>query len=627
MRAKTFLFSLLILFFSAFFLKPAVAFASSDFSASFVSNYVIDTNGRTNVVQKISLKNLTKNLFAKEYNLTLGTTKIDNIQASDSLGAIDPEIKKDTDSTLIHLVFNDKVVGSGKSLNFELDYSVDDIANKNGLIWEVNIPKISIEEDISSYKVTLKVPPEFGQLHYVTQKPISSDNGVYQFEGGEAAKNGISLALGDFQIFNFALKYHLQNNSFFPTSAKVALPPDRDYQQMVFDRFDPTPTSIDVDPDGNYIANFSLKGKQKLAVTVAGQAKIVEPHRELQKIPLEKIQPNQYLSSERYWEANDPAIVKLAKELKTPEAIYGFVSTNLKYDYNRLNEDKIERLGALGALKNKNSAICMEFTDLFIALARSAGIPARELNGYAYTQNKKLRPTSLGLTSQNDVLHAWPEYWDKVSSRWIPVDPTWAATSGVDYFHKLDTNHFVFSIKGASPLGPLPAGTYKIPGEKNNGDVQIQFANQDFQVTPDIEISASDLDSVPAGFSKTGLIKVKNISNVAIFNGSLSLNSNDLKVLTNNPQTFEVILPGQTGNLEVKLDSDLKTSTNTDLLARVNYQSLGKDFSKESSFKVLIKPIFLPSAKIFLILIFGTLAFLATVFAVFLQLKSFNKSK
>jgi transglutaminase-like putative cysteine protease len=64
-------------------------------------------------------------------------------------------------------------------------------------------------------------------------------------------------------------------------------------------------------------------------------------------------------------------------ELKTPENIYKFVTNNLSYNYYRVKPD-VERLGAKDALANPDEAICTEFTDLFITLARSAGIPARE---------------------------------------------------------------------------------------------------------------------------------------------------------------------------------------------------------------------------------------------------------
>src|SRR5205085_322452 len=145
-----------------------------------------------------------------------------------------------------------------------------------------------------------------------------------------------------------------------------------------------------------------------------------------------------------YWQTNDPAIKALGQELKTPKDIYEYVVKTLSYDFTRVTDDK-PRLGAALALKNPTSAVCREFTDLFIAIARSAGIPAREVDGFAYTENAKQRPLSL----VKDILHAWPEYYDTNKKTWVMVDPTWGSTTGgIDYFQVLDLDHFAFAIKG-----------------------------------------------------------------------------------------------------------------------------------------------------------------------------------
>ena len=114
-----------------------------------------------------------------------------------------------------------------------------------------------------------------------------------------------------------------------------------------------------------------------------------------------------YLKPDQYWETENSKIVSLA----TPIARRGLFTTmwfqRSPYSYDRVNQNPI-RKGAVGALANPAASVCMEFTDLFIAIARAAGIPARESVGYAYTTNTKLRPLSL----ITDVLHAWPEYYD-----------------------------------------------------------------------------------------------------------------------------------------------------------------------------------------------------------------------
>ena len=89
----------------------------------------------------------------------------------------------------------------------------------------------------------------------------------------------------------------------------------------------------------------------------------------------------------------------------------------------------------------------MEFTDLFIAIAREKGIYSREIQGYGFSLDQKLQPLSLS----SDILHAWPEYYDTKTESWIAVDPTWENTSGINYFSSFDLNHIVFVIHGKKP--------------------------------------------------------------------------------------------------------------------------------------------------------------------------------
>jgi len=156
--------------------------------------------------------------------------------------------------------------------------------------------------------------------------------------------------------------------------------------------------------------------------------------------------------------------------LKTPQAIYNYVSETLQYDSSRV-QPNVQRMGAVAALENPTKAICMEYTDLFIAIARAAGIPAREVNGFAYTENPDLQP--IGLVA--DVLHAWPEYYDKEKGVWIAIDPTWGSTTGgIDFFNKLDLRHFAFVVHGSSSREPYPPGSYKL-GPNPQKDVYVSF--------------------------------------------------------------------------------------------------------------------------------------------------------
>jgi len=71
---------------------------------------------------------------------------------------------------------------------------------------------------------------------------------------------------------------------------------------------------------------------------------------------------------------------------------------------------------------------CTEHTLLFVAAARSCGIPAREVTGLVPGEMVGKSGTRLAM-----VWHAWAEYHD--GTGWQAVDPTWNQASGVDATH------------------------------------------------------------------------------------------------------------------------------------------------------------------------------------------------
>ena len=235
----------------------------------------------------------------------------------------------------------------------------------------------------------------------------------------------------------------------------------------------------------------------------------------------ETIKPELYTNPLQYWESGDPSIIALAKQYSTPESIYQYVVKTLSYSYERVNQNPVRR-GAVQALVSPKQAICMEFTDLFIAMARAANIPAREVVGFAYTTNSKLRPLSL----VTDVLHSWPEYFDKEQSIWIPVDPTWGnTTGGVDYFTKLDFNHITFAIHGISSTYPYPAGSYR-EESKTGKDVNVDFADalpvvSGGSLTTQIQFPST----ISAGRTTAGSVVFTNETGVSIEKADISIDA------------------------------------------------------------------------------------------------------
>ncbi|MDO8583158.1 MAG: transglutaminase domain-containing protein [bacterium] len=495
-----------LILFLIFLFIPQSAFAEANFTTDYNVTYNVLENALTHVTFDVALTNQTSQYYASSYSIQVGFKDIENILARDPGGKITPTVTKNDDGNSIAITFNEKAVGLNKKLSFAISFDTKDIAQKSGKIWDINIPGLAKQIEYNSFNVKVIVPKFLGNPSYI--KPyIGEYNGTnLNFTKSELGESGISISFGQEEIYKFDLLYHLKNPNLFPIKTEIALPPSTNYQDVEISDINPRPQNVIEDKDGNWLAQYVLTPSKKLDIKVTGKAKILlRPKKQI----LSKNQLKEYLKEQPYWQTSNSKIKKLAFELKTPYAIYQYIVKNLTYDFGRVETEK-PRIGALEVLRNPKSAVCLEFTDLFVALARAAGIPAREVNGFAYTQNEKERPLSL----VKDVLHAWPEYYDSELQTWIMIDPTWGnTTGGVDYFYTLDFDHFTFAIKGNNSTYPIPAGGYKI-SDVNTRDINIEFGENFDNPIQTLSFSESFLKSYFSGTGIQGDILVKNVGNV-----------------------------------------------------------------------------------------------------------------
>lgn len=536
-KILAFLFTFFFLFFYPT-ITPSV-FASGEFITDFDVTYSVKDSGITEVNNKVTLTNVFSNLYATSYSIILDSITPTNIKAYDANGVLEFEKKVTDKTTEIKVNFKDSVVGKDNSRTFWVSFEESSFAIRTGEVWEVSIPRLSENADFASYFISVEVPESFGQEAYISPTPsesIQSDGLLkFKFNKKDVEKTGITAGFGQFQVFNFTLNYHLENPLSRESTTEITLPPDTAFQKVYYSDLNPKPTSMEIDTDGNWIAKYTLSPRERVDVTAVGYVQIFASLRPYPKPTDTSIIEN--LTEQPYWEISNPEIAKISKELKTPKAIYDFVSTKLKYDYERVKPN-VERLGASKAISSPESAICMEFTDLFIALARSAGIPAREVNGFAYTENPEIQPLSL----VNDVLHAWPEYYDYDRGAWIPVDPTWGSTTGgVDYFSKLDLRHFTFVIHGKSSTKPYPAGSYKL-GSNPQKDVFVSFGTLPQERNSKLSIDAYLDGWIPLVSNKLDVI-INNPGPSALYNIKPKVFFDGVEVPTNG--SLDILLPFQ----------------------------------------------------------------------------------
>lgn len=468
---------ILFIFLFISFLLPTTnsVLATDEFVTNVDTVYEVKDNGETTVTTKVKLTNVFSNIYATSYSLVLDSINPTAVKAFSTSGqSLETSISKEDTKTYIKVKFLDPVVGKDNSNEFNLSYNESSFAIRTGEVWEVSIPRLSEPDKFSSYNLKLIVPEKIGLEAYISPNPRikSSQNGlnIYEFSKEDISKTGIVAGFGEFQVFSFNLNYHLENPLAKSATTEITFPPDTAYQKVYYQDITPRPSKMSMDADGNWIGEYSLNPRERIDVNAKGFVQIFSNNRPFIKSTAESLSEN--LKPTKYWNSDNQIIQEIAASLNSPKDIYDYVSTHLKYDYTRVKPN-LERYGAIKALDNPDNAICMEFTDLFIALARAKGIPAREINGFAYTENPQIQPLSL----VNDVLHSWPEYYDTQKQVWIPVDPTWGSTTGgVDFFNKLDLRHFTFVIHGKDDSYPYPAGSYKL-GSNPQKDVFVSFGS------------------------------------------------------------------------------------------------------------------------------------------------------
>lgn len=133
-----------------------------------------------------------------------------------------------------------------------------------------------------------------------------------------------------------------------------------------------------------------------------------------------------YLDAEPLLEVQNPAVVALATRLRGSETDPRVVAERI----NRWVYDSLVKKISIGvpsavATLRSRSGDCNEHAQLYVALARAAGIPARVAAGLAFVDGKF-------------YYHAWPEVW---LERFVAVDPTFGQFPA-------DASHLRFTVGG-----------------------------------------------------------------------------------------------------------------------------------------------------------------------------------
>ena len=203
-------------------------------------------------------------------------------------------------------------------------------------------------------------------------------------------------------------------------------------QEIIEIKFDPEPDRV-FSQNGNDYADFVVSvGKNEVNIKIHVRTNVFRydlatAMKQGQKHPENEPNRAAFLQPERMIECNDVLIQQLAdgisgtNEIDIVHNIYNFVIAYLDIDIS-----KLKGVGAAKTARAKNG-MCIDYCDLFVAICRARGIPARVVAGYRAYFNVSPK-------------HSLVEVY-LLEYGWVPFDPSQLKTNTKD---QLDSKFYNF---------------------------------------------------------------------------------------------------------------------------------------------------------------------------------------
>ncbi|MGA1847746.1 MAG: transglutaminase-like domain-containing protein [Thermoplasmatota archaeon] len=225
--------------------------------------------------------------------------------------------------------------------------------------------------------------------------------------------------------------------------------------------------------------------------------------------PGENEELSKFLLESSLINVNDPSIIDLARDIAGRSSRIDDVAWNT-YEWildNIFYQQVPGEWDAVTTLRNGEGGSA-EMANLFVALMRANGIPARRISGWGnfFEKGEELSITRFS--------HGWAEFYVP-GQGWVQVDPAWGKTSKFDNFARTDADHVILT-KGADIKflwrGPFttPFGDTEVKTDYYLKVIDKQIEN----ISPKREIIKWSILSVPlifVAFILVRLIKIRRV--------------------------------------------------------------------------------------------------------------------
>ncbi len=207
------------------------------------------------------------------------------------------------------------------------------------------------------------------------------------------------------------------------------------------------PFQLLTDQDGNQVLHFTFENLAPYAsrmITIKADLRVSRSANPISAEPgTSDLQPEKFIESDHPAIRRTAGTLKQADEMHTIEAVFPWVASHVHYS-GYADQER----GALYALQQKKGD-CTEYMDLFVALCRANGIPARRIGGYICPESAVLKARDY---------HNWGEFYG--DGTWQIADPQ------NNVLMRNPENYIAMRIIRASEDNPLGAyNRFRVKGE------------------------------------------------------------------------------------------------------------------------------------------------------------------
>ena len=505
-----------------FVLIPALpVHAAGKFSTTITREYWVQSDLSVKARESEEIVNNTSNLYIpsgsdKEFDiLSIETGNPENktiLQKSLSTAkltynngtSLNYSSKVENDSATLTAKFPSSLE-PGESISFVFEYTHYGMAEQNGAVRDIFLNAFAKESIFSdsrnttTYNSYIYIPKDFPEENFFVpsggEKSVSGNYNRYSFTQAQLLEQYVWIQLGRKQYYKFNITQKVKASEVLNTGNQnryeIVIPRSigeaQVAQTIYYTKISPEPEWIKKDDQGNLLASFKLKSNFNGEIILEGYTEIVKPKENDLGLKagafgnlsqVDAVNMKEYLQSAEFWEVDDPSIQKQANALKGKETdIYTLVEKTYDFVVGEIDYSEVKRFGLnerQGAVKTLQggSAVCMEYSDLFLTLMRAQGVPARAAFGYGYDPKLK---------ANGQEGHQWVEVYAPALDKWVSVDVTWGENGPA--LIGGDMNHLYTHVAAASPDDP--------PGISSVGfgELDLDVASYDIQVLDAIPVS------------------------------------------------------------------------------------------------------------------------------------------